>query len=759
MTPKKITNHLTGRTGLTFLFVAASLTGILSGLVFAYAEDLPQITALDDYAPNTITRIHARDGNVIGEFATERRSVIGFDDISPHLRNAILAVEDAQFNSHFGLSMSRIVIAALKDIAQGRRAQGASTITQQLARNLAELGLNPREKTFERKIREAILALQIEKRYTKREIFTFYCNQIYLGHGAHGVEAAAHLYFNKPAKEITLGEAATIAALIQAPSRLSPFVNMERSQRRRDYALDRMATEAFITHEKAEEAKQSPLVIHGQTPERMSIAPYFVEEIRKTLEFTYGAKALYESGLSVHSSLDIELQRAANNAVDNGLRQLDKRRGFRKPTRNLIREEQDLKTFFEPNWTQPLEPGKIVPAIVININKEAAQLKIGQYRAELTGRGFSWTRRKSPTQLFEVGDLLQVRIKEIHEQTQTAEVTLEQTPLVEGALIAIENRTGHVLAMVGGYDFDRSKFNRATQALRQLGSTFKAILYSAAIDSGYTSSSIIIDEPVTYDLGPEQPPYEPANYDNEFVGPITLRRALEKSRNVPAVAVMAELGPESVATYAQRFGFSSPLPPVLSLALGAGEASLQEITSAYSVFPNQGVRMRPYQILKVTDRESKVLEENHPEPNDAIRPDTAFILTNLLRGVVIRGTAIRAGQIDWPLAGKTGTVDDFTDASFIGFDPDITVGVWVGHDEKKPLGPNEEGARAALPIWIEFMKAHIELKNERPEFSTPGNIIFLRVDGETGDVTNKPSRGTITEAFIAGTEPNVLFSH
>lgn len=759
VTPKKTIDHLTGRAGLTFLFISASLTGILSGLVFAYTEDLPQITALDDYTPNTITRIHASDGSVIGEFATERRSVIGFDDISPHLRNAILAVEDAQFNSHFGISMSRIVIAALKDLAQGRPAQGASTITQQLARNLAELGLNPREKTFERKIREAILALQIEKRYTKREIFTFYCNQIYLGHGAYGVEAAAHLYFNKPAKEITLGEAATIAALIQAPSRLSPFVNMERSQRRRDYVLNRMAAENFVTHEKAEEEKQSPLVLHGQTPERMSIAPYFVEEIRKTIEATYGATALYESGLSVYSSLDTARQRAANNAIDNGLRQLDKRRGFRKPARNIIREEQDLETFIEPSWIQPLEPGKIVPAIVLDVNKEVAQLKIGQYRAELTDRGFTWTRRKSPAQLFEVGDLLQVRVEEVNEQHQTAEVTLEQTPLVEGALIAIENRTGHVLAMVGGYDFGRSKFNRATQALRQLGSTFKAILYSAAIDSGYTSSSIIIDEPVTYDLGPEQPPYEPTNYDNEFVGPITLRRAFEKSRNVPAVVVMAELGPESVVTYAQRFGFSSPLPPVLSLALGTGETSLQEITSAYSVFPNQGVRMRPYQILKVTDRESKVLEENRPEPTDVIRPDTAFILTNLLRGVVIRGTAIRAGQIDWPLAGKTGTVDDFTDASFIGFDPDITVGVWVGHDEKKPLGPNEEGARAALPIWIEFMKSHIALKNERPEFSTPGNIIFLSIDGETGNVTDKPSRGTITEAFIAGTEPSVMFSH
>ncbi len=743
--------------GIAALFIGASLAGILSGVVFAYAGDLPQITALDDYAPSIITRVHARGGEVIGEFATERRSVIGFDDIAPHLRNAVLAVEDAQFNTHFGLSMSRIVIAAVKDIAEGRRAQGASTLTQQLARNLAQLGLNPREKTFERKIREAVLALQIEKRYTKREIFTFYCNQIYLGHGAHGVEAAARLYFDKSASEVTLEEAAVIAALIQAPSRLSPFVDMARAQRRRDYVLDRMAVENLVTRDEADEAQRRPIVLHGRTPDGTSIAPYFVEEIRKSLEARYGAKALYESGLSVSSSLDVGLQRAANGAVDHGLRRIDKRRGFRDPERNVIAEGQEPDTFADPRWAQRLEPGNIVPAVVLDVDRDRARLRIGPYRAELDPEGFAWTRRASAAELFEVGDLIETRIEAVDDQAETAEVTLEQTPLVEGALIAIEHRTGQILAMVGGYSFQRSKFNRATQALRQLGSTFKAILYSAAIDRGYTAATILMDDPATYEVGPEQPLYQPTNYDQKYEGPITLRRALEKSRNVPAVAVMAELDPESVATYAQRFGFSTPLPPVLSLALGAGEATLEEITSAYSVFPNQGVRMRPYQMLKVTDREGRVLEENHPEPSDAIRPDTAFVLTNLLRGVVLRGTAVRAAQIDWPLAGKTGTVDDFTDASFIGFDPDITVGVWVGHDEKKPLGPSEEGARAALPIWIEFMEAYLATREERPEFSPPGNIVFLTVDRYTGSVTDTASASAITEAFIAGTEPGVLF--
>lgn len=745
------------RAGVAALFIAAAILGITSGVVFAYAGDLPQITALDDYAPSIITRVYSRRGEVIGEFATERRSVIGFDDMAPDLRNAILATEDAQFNSHFGLSMSRIVIAAVKDVAEGRVAQGASTLTQQLARNIASLGLNPREKSIERKIREALLALQIEKRYTKREIFTLYCNQIYLGHGAHGVEAAARVYFDKRARDLTLEEAAVIAAVIQAPSRLSPFVNMDRAKTRRDYVLNRMAVEEFVTRQEAEKAQQRPIVLRGQPTESMSIAPYFVEEVRKHLEASYGAKALYESGLVVQSSLDADLQRVANRALDRGLRNLDRRRGFRTPEHNVLADGHDVESFAHERWARPIEPDAVMPAVVLDTEGGSARLRIGPYRAELTPEGFAWTRRTSAARLFEVGDLIEVRIGEINEPELTASVTLDQTPIVEGALLALDNRTGQVLAMVGGFSFERSKFNRATQAFRQLGSTFKAILYSAAIDRGYTPATNLHDDPVTYEVGPDQPPYKPTNYDLKFEGPITLRRALEKSRNVPAVRVMAELGPESVAEYARRFGFTSPLPPVLSLALGAGEATLMEVTSAYSVFPNQGVRMRPYLVQKVTDREDNVLEENRPEATDAIRADTAFVMTNLLRGVVLRGTAARASSIDWPLAGKTGTVDDFTDASFLGFDPDITVGVWVGHDEKVPLGPREEGARVALPIWIEFMEAYIASREERPEFSPPGNIVFLSVDRYTGSVVTPSSPSALTEAFIAGTEPGVVF--
>jgi penicillin-binding protein 1A len=652
------------------------------------------------------------------------------------------------------LSISRIAATLVRDIIERRKAAGASTLTQQLARNLfpVEIGF---EKTWERKIKEAIVAIQIEKRFTKREILTFYCNQIYLGHGAYGVEAAARLYFDKPAKDLTLGEAAVIAGIIQLPERQSPFVNQALTIRRRNYVIDRMEAEGYITPAEANAARNEPIVVRGRPSAPTSLAPYFVEEVRKHLEATYGAKRLYESGLSVQTPLDVAMQRAANQAVDAGLRAFDKRHGFRKPTRNVLAEGSSVDRFAHERWASPMSVGDIVPAIVTGSSEEGATLRAGRYRGVLTRAGFAWTNRRSAGQLFKTGDLIDIRVASLDADARTFGATLEQTPLVEGALIALDNRTGEVRAMVGGYSFERSKFNRATQAQRQLGSTFKAIVYTAAIDRGYTPSSVLMDAPVSYPSG-DGKEYAPTNYDQKYEGPITLRHALEKSRNIPAVRVMEQLTPKQVVDYARRFGFTSPLPPFLSLALGAGEASLVEVTSAYAVFPNQGVRMRPLSVLKVTDREGNVLEENRPEPTDAIRADTAYVMTSLLRGVVERGTAVRAASIDWPLAGKTGTVDEFTDAWFVGFDPDITVGVWLGHDEKKTIGYGEDGARAALPIWIDFMQRYIATRKERPEFATPGNIIFLKVDHGSGSPVGGESAG-ITEAFISGTEPGTAF--
>jgi penicillin-binding protein 1A len=743
--------------GLAILFIVAALLGTLSGVMFAYADDLPQVSALDSYVPSTITRVMGRKGETIGEFAIERRVVIRYEEIPERLRHAILAAEDAQFFQHFGLSINRILLTLVKDVMEMRLAAGASTLTQQLTRKLFLTD----EKTWERKIKEAILAIQIEKRYTKEEVFAFYCNQMYFGHGAYGVEAASQLYFGKSVKSLALEEAALIAGILQGNVRQSPYVNPEAARRRRNYALDRMAAEGYITQEVADATKKKPIVTRGEPGQESSVAPYFLEEVRKYAEAKYGAKALYEYGLTIRTTLDGELQQVANRALDRGLRQVSRRRGtWRAPSRNVLTEGHTIEAFRHDRWGRPIAAGDIVPALVTSVDTRQAQtgaahLRIGPYRAELTRSTFKWTRKTEAADLVKPGDLVEVAIASVDATNGTAVVTLEQAPQIEGALVAIDNRTGQILSMVGGFSFARSKFNRATQAYRQMGSTFKPLLYTAAIDRGMTPATMLIDSPVAFDAGAGQPLYSPRNYDGRYEGPVTLRRALENSRNIPAVKVMEMLGPRQVIAYAKRFGFPEEFPPYLSTALGAAEATLLEVSSAYSAFPNNGIRLQPFQVMAVVDREGNLLEENRPVPREAIRADTAFVMTNLLRGVVQRGTAASAAELDWPLAGKTGTVDDYTDAWFIGFDPHVTVGVWVGYDEKKPLGPGETGASAALPIWIEFMRNYIEMRGDRknpPKFEAPGNIVFLPVDRSTGEPTEDAAVG-IPEAFISGTQP------
>ena len=426
-------------------------------------------------------------------------------------------------------------------------------------------------------------------------------------------------------------------------------------------------------------------------------------------------------------------------------------------------EGHSPEAFTVDRWARPLSVGDIVPAVVLGPAPPAAvggraapgtiRLRMGAYTADLPKAGYAWTRKTTPAFL-RAGDLVDVRIAALDEAESRAIVHLEQTPVVEGALLAIDNQTGQVRAMVGGFSFAHSKFNRAVQAHRQLGSTFKPIVYTAAIDRGFTPASMLMDAPVAYPAGPGQPLYSPQNYDHTFKGPVTLRYALEQSRNVPTVRLLEQLGPPAAIQYAKRLGFSGAFQPYLSIALGSAEATLLEVTSAYAVYPNQGVRMRPYDVLRVLDRDGSLLEENRPEPREAIRADTAYVMTNLLLGVTQRGTAAAASALDWPVAGKTGTVDDYTDAWFIGFDPDITIGVWVGRDEKKPLGPGETGAQAALPIWMDVMKAYIARRGREkiPQFAPPGNIVFLAVDKSTGAPAADATQA-VNEAFISGTQP------
>jgi penicillin-binding protein 1A len=748
--------------GLIILFVLAAFLGTVSGVILAFAGDLPAISALDDYAPSTITRVYGARGDVVGEFSTQRRVVVPYEAISPKLRHAIIAAEDADFERHFGLSVPHIFIAATRAVAGAvkgavtgkySRPRGASTITQQLARGLfpEAVGFEIGDVSPERKIKEAIVAVQIEKRYTKNEIFTFYANQMYLGEGAYGVEAAARTYFGKSAKDVNLDEAATLAGILQT-WRNAPTANMERAKRRQSYVLQQMADKGFITQKEADDAKGRPIVLAGSVSQPATTAPYFLEEVRKEIESRYGAKALYENGLTIQTALDLKLQDAANRALDAGVRRVDHIHGFRKPRRNVIDERHTVEVFKHPRWERPFGVDDIVPAVVTAVDPAAIFVRAGDYRIAIDKKGFAWTRKTNAAQLVRRGDLVEAKLLTMDQVARTATAALDQPPLVQGAVLAIDNRTGQVKVMIGGESFERSKFNRATQAFRQTGSAFKPFVYTTAIDRGYTPATLLQDTPVTYNAGPGQPPYSPQNYEKDFWGPVTLRRALEHSRNVPAIRLMDALGPKQVISYARRFGLTAPLPPYLPVALGAAEETLIEMTSAYSVFPNQGVRMAPYMILKVTDREGNLLEENRPEPQDAIRADTAYVMTSILRGVVEHGTAIKAAALNWPVAGKTGTTDDFSDAWFIGFDPDITLGVWVGYDQKKPLGSGMSGAEAALPIWVSIMKAYIGDRKDAPKFEPPGNIVFVSIDKTSGTATE----GAFSEAFIAGTQPGSI---
>jgi penicillin-binding protein 1A len=502
----------------------------------------------------------------------------------------------------------------------------------------------------------------------------------------------------------------------------------------------------FIAEADGAAAKRRPIVTHGQPSAPRSIAPYFAEQIRIQLEERYGAKAVYEKGLTIRTGLDAQLQRVANRALDEGLRTLDKRRGsFRKPAHNLLNEHKSIETYTTSRWNRDLAAGDVVPAVVTGVAAAAIEVRVGAWHGTIGRTGYEWTRR-APSALVKRGDLIDVRIRKLDPKAATLEASLEQDPTLQGAVLAVDNHTGQIMVMIGGASFERSQFNRAVQAMRQVGSLFKPFVYTAAIDRGYTPSSLLLDAPVSFPAGPGQPPYEPKDYEkDDWQGEMTLRAALEHSRNVPTVRLMNALGPKTVIGYAQRMGVSSPIPPYLSSAIGAGEATLLEMTSAYTSFPNQGVRMAPVLMSEVTDRDGNVLEQHRPEPHEAVRADTAYVLTNLLEGVFQHGTgavdataALRA--LNWPIGGKTGTTDDYTDAWFIGFDPDITLGVWVGFDLKRPIGGNATGAVAALPIWTEIMQSWVDRRRqelpEPPNFSRPGNVVF--VDGD---------------AYIAGTEP------
>ncbi len=685
-----------GRVLFGLLLLVSALVGAVAGLLLVYTTDLPQVEALEAYRPSSITELYDDHERVIGSFALQRRVVAGYEDFAPVLRDALVSIEDKDFYRHSGINFWRIVGAAYRDIQSGGRVQGASTLTMQLARNLF---LSP-DRSFHRKVQEAMLAIQIERRFTKPQIFTLYANQIFLGHGVYGFEAASEFYFSKPAKNLTLPEAALLAGLPKGPGIYSPINHPEKSMKRRNLAINAMLEDGKITVAQAAEARSAPVILHlAHDPN--SLAPYFVEEIRRYLENKYGADQVHESGLKVYTSLDVDQQKAANQSVLDGLAAYERRHGWKGHLENVVGEGIAIDKYEHPDWDDEPEINGYVHALVTSAGVGIATVRFGRYSAALGQADVAWTQGKIQD-LLHTGDICYVKIVSLS-ANGAARVGLEQDSGAQGALIAIDNATGGIKAMVGGRDFSESKFDRATQALRQVGSSFKPYVYTTVIDKGGSPDDTILDEPVTFETA--SGPYSPHNYDEKFEGTITLRRALAQSRNIPALKLAAKVGIKSVIEYAERFGITAKLPPYLPVALGAAEITLLEQTSAYSVFPNDGVRVAPRYITKVTDYEGRVLEEDYPEVKDVISARTARIMTGMLREVVLHGTGVAAAKMPFPVAGKTGTTNDFTDAWFVGFSPTVTCGVWIGFDEKRSLGAKETGAHAALPIWMDFMNA------------------------------------------------------
>ena len=691
-------------TAYGFLILLSIAVGASVGVLFVYSSELPEVRALEDFKPDTVTELYADDGQLIGSFALQRRILVSYDQIPAILRDALIATEDQHFESHWGVDVPRVFQAAWRNVVSRRITQGASTLTMQLA---GTLFLNRSDRSLRRKIQETLLSIQIERYYTKRQILTMYCNQIYLGHGNYGFEAASEFYFGKKLKELTLPEAALLVGVVRGPI-YSPLLHPDRALARRNLVISRLEAAGKLDEKAVAGAQKLPLGLHVQYP-RNDFAPYFVEDLRKYLEHSYGTEAVHEHGLRVYTTLNVEMQRAANRALKDGLHAYTRRHGWKVKLVNILAENLGtLEKYQSDDWRRTIDKGDYVTALVTEAGDAFATLRIGPYRATLTPADMAWTGQKHPSKLLKPGDLAIVHVKEI--SGTTARVDLEEKPTAQAAFLAIENSTGEIKAMIGGYSFEESKFNRATQATRQVGSSFKPYLYATAIEEGHDPFETIVDLPVTFQSGGQD--YSPHNYDGKFEGRITLRRALAGSRNVPAVKLAAEVGIPNVIEMAKRFGVTSPLQPYLPLVLGAAEITLLEHTSSFTVFPNDGIRVEPHLIRRVTAYDGAVLEEARPKVYDVLKPEVARTMTAMLEEVVQFGTATRAKELKRPAAGKTGTTSDFTDAWFMGFTPSLTAGVWVGNDDPSvPLGNKETGAKAALPIWLEFMK---EVYDDKP---------------------------------------------
>ncbi len=713
---KKLASRLT----FLVLLLLAIISGSLTGLMLVYSVDLPQIADLERYRPETTTELLDVHGHVFGSFALERRKVVPYSAISPLLRQAVISIEDKNFESHWGINLVRVVGAAYHDLISNGRGQGASTLTMQLARDLF---LSP-QRTFRRKLQEVFLSIQIERAFTKEQIFALYANQIYLGQGVYGFEAGANYYFSKHASDLTLPEAALLAGLPKGPVGYSPITSPDRAFRRRNTVINAMLEDGVITAAQANAAKAAPLGLHIEPPAN-SVAPWFIEEVRRELERQFGAERVHEAGLRVYTTLDLNLQQVANRAVLDGLADYERKQGWHGHLLNVIAAGGSLDELRHPDWSEAPAPGMYMHALVTDVLPYQVSARIGQQQLILGPDDWAWTKQKNADSFLKRGDIIYVHIVPSTNSNLWLQATLEQDSGVEGSLLSVDNASGEVLAMVGGRDFNLSQFNRATQAERQTGSGFKPYVYTTAIEEGAKPDEMILDAPITFST--PGGPYTPRNFDGTFEGKVSLVHAFADSRNIPAVKLADRVGISKVIATAHRFGLAGNMPPFLPVALGAVEATLEEQVGAYSSFPNDGVRVAPHFIRRVTNADGATLSESAESVSEATSAKTARSMIQLFKAVVgYGGTAAAAAALKHPVGGKTGTTSNFTDAWFIGFSPSVTCGVWIGYDARESLGDQETGAHAALPIWMDFMRAVIV---DHPDEKFPG-------DSERAPATN-----------------------
>lgn len=746
-----------------------AVLGAFVGLFVARMKILDIEQAVSEYQQTISSSIFDGTGSgVLGELAQERRVLIPYDQVPPDFISGLIAIEDKDFLNHHGVDLVGISRAFWVNLTSGQVRQGGSTISQQLIKNLF---LTP-EQTYGRKIKEAILALQLEAKYTKEEILGFYCNTIYFGHQRYGLEAAAKFYFDKTARDMTLAESATLAGIIRAPEYYTPIRHPERALERRNLVLERMADLGAIEREVAETAKQEPLHVMNRRSEKQ-IGQFFVEEVRRYLVEKFGRERTLGGGLKVYTTVDVRLQEIAEKTLRDGLYEISMRQPLRPATTNLAESAVDLEKYRHPEWDLPIVTGRYLHAIVLEAARDAVTLNIDGEKVTLTSkqipsRMLKRQERENLSKHFRRGDVVPVRVDKLAKEkgengrAPVTSVMLTQEPTTEAALVAVEARSGKVLAMVGGFDFGTTQFNRAVQAKRQTGSAFKPFVVCAAFEQGVaTLADTIFDEPTSFTEPGIPELYQPENYKRKYVGVTTVRDILENSRNIPTILLMLRAGTENTIRVARQMGIKEKLPPYFSLALGSIEMRLIDIVGVYTAFPNLGTTVEPYLISRIDDADGQNLFEHQVVSHSAIKPTTAFLVSKALEGVVQHGTAGSAANLiarhGIPLAGKTGTTDDYTDAWFIGYSPQIVCGVWVGNDEKVTIGDDESGAVAALPIWSRFMDAALSMDKYRQvnTYEIPNGIIAMQIDRRTGLLASEytPMESVITEFFIAGTEP------